>query len=57
MLISVKMKRKIEDKLLQWKNSPKRMPLILNGARQVGKTYSSYIGTHKNRMRKCIYRV
>ena len=40
MLISVKMKRKIEDKLLQWKNSPKRMPLILNGARQVGKTYS-----------------
>jgi len=34
------MKRKIEDKLLMWKNSPKRMPLILNGARQVGKTYS-----------------
>ena len=33
------MKRKISDQLLQWKNSLKRMPLILNGARQVGKTY------------------
>ena len=34
------MQRKIEIKLLEWKNSPRRMPLILNGARQVGKTYS-----------------
>ena len=34
------MKRKIKDKLLAWKNkSTGRMPLILNGARQVGKTY------------------
>lgn len=33
------MERKIEQKLLQWKESPKRMPLILNGARQVGKTF------------------
>ena len=33
------MKRKIIDKLLQWKNSPYRKPLILNGARQVGKTF------------------
>lgn len=34
------MKRKIESKLLAWKNkSADRMPLILNGARQVGKTY------------------
>ena len=34
------MKRKIEEKLLQWKNKTKdRKPLILNGARQVGKTY------------------
>ena len=40
MLINVKMERKIEDKLLAWKQSPKRMPLILNGARQVGKTFS-----------------
>lgn len=35
------MKRKLEDKLLEWKNKgSKRMPLILNGARQVGKTYT-----------------
>ncbi len=34
------MKRKMDADLLEWKNSPKRMPLILNGARQVGKTYS-----------------
>lgn len=33
------MKRKIEEKLLKWKNSTDRKPLILNGARQVGKTY------------------
>ena len=34
------MKRKIESKLLEWKNNTSdRMPLILNGARQVGKTY------------------
>jgi hypothetical protein len=34
------MKRKIEEKLKTWKNKGnKRMPLILNGARQVGKTY------------------
>jgi predicted AAA+ superfamily ATPase len=34
------MKRKIEQKLIDWKNSPNRMPLIVNGARQIGKTYS-----------------
>ncbi len=33
------MERKIEQKLVLWKESPKRMPLILNGARQVGKTF------------------
>ncbi|MEI6276478.1 MAG: ATP-binding protein [Prolixibacteraceae bacterium] len=33
------MKRKIVDQLLQWKNDAGRMPLILNGARQVGKTF------------------
>ena len=33
------MKRTLYDKLLQWKNNPDRKPLILNGARQVGKTY------------------
>jgi predicted AAA+ superfamily ATPase len=33
------MKRKLLDKLLEWKQKPKRKPLILEGARQVGKTY------------------
>ncbi len=33
------MKRKIIQQLIEWKNSPVRKPLILNGARQVGKTY------------------
>ena len=33
------MKRKIYESLLKWKASPARKPLILEGARQVGKTY------------------
>lgn len=33
------MKRYIYKELLEWKNSPKRKPLMLYGARQVGKTY------------------
>jgi predicted AAA+ superfamily ATPase len=32
--------RKITNKLLEWKNSIYRKPLILQGARQVGKTYT-----------------
>ncbi|MEG2989660.1 MAG: AAA family ATPase, partial [Oscillospiraceae bacterium] len=35
------MERKIADFLLSWKNSPRRMPLIINGARQVGKTHAA----------------
>jgi predicted AAA+ superfamily ATPase len=33
------MERKIIRQLAAWKESDKRMPLLLNGARQVGKTY------------------
>jgi len=33
------MKRKLSEVLVQWKSDPGRMPLIINGARQVGKTY------------------
>ena len=33
------MKRKITAKLSEWKNSSRRQPLLLYGARQVGKTY------------------
>ena len=34
------MERKITRFLKTWKDSPYRKPLILQGARQVGKTYS-----------------
>jgi predicted AAA+ superfamily ATPase len=33
------MKRSVTHELLAWKNSKKRLPLILKGARQVGKTH------------------
>ena len=33
------MKRKILESLVEWKASEERKPLIINGARQVGKTY------------------
>ena len=33
------MKRKLTQKLIDWKNRPNHKPLILQGARQVGKTY------------------
>ena len=35
------MERKIISKLIEWKNSARRKPLIISGARQVGKTYSA----------------
>lgn len=31
-------KRNIDDKLLKWKESPRRKPLLIRGARQVGKS-------------------
>ncbi len=33
------MKRDVYDRLLDWKSSPRRKPLLLRGARQVGKTW------------------
>ena len=33
------MERSLQQSLITWKNNPKRLPLILHGARQVGKTY------------------
>ena len=33
------MKREILNDLIKWKNSENRKPLIIHGARQVGKTY------------------
>ena len=34
------MKRKITEKLIAWKNNVNHKPLILQGARQVGKSYT-----------------
>ena len=34
------MKRLVKDKLIVWKNSMNRKPLIIYGARQIGKTYT-----------------
>jgi predicted AAA+ superfamily ATPase len=34
------MERKIVESLLAWKNNPDKLPLLLQGARQVGKTYT-----------------
>ena len=41
--------RKIDDFLLEWKKNPERLPLIVKGARQVGKTFSirRFAGTYK----------
>ena len=33
------MKRKITADLLEWKNNPDKVGLLIKGARQVGKTY------------------
>ena len=35
----IRLKRFILDELIKWKNSKYRKPLILKGARQIGKTY------------------
>ena len=41
------MKRIIDHALKQWKSSSSRKPLILRGARQIGKTTAvRYLGTH-----------
>ena len=45
------MRRLIEDALLQWKRQATRNPLLLDGARQVGKTYllERIFGSHEFR--------
>lgn len=35
------MERKIEIRLMEWKSSTRRMPLLIHGARQVGKTHTA----------------
>lgn len=45
------MKRHAENKLLDWKDSPRRKPLIIRGARQVGKTWlvENFLAGHFDR--------
>lgn len=33
-------RRRIDDKLLEWKNAQRRKPLLVRGARQVGKSWA-----------------
>ena len=35
-----KVERKMSKELLEWKNNKEKTPLIIYGARQVGKTYT-----------------
>ncbi|MCI7508318.1 MAG: AAA family ATPase [Prevotella sp.] len=61
------MKRNILSKLIEWKNKKNRKPLIVNGARQVGKTYilrefgtsqyekMAYINCDKNKILEKIF--
>lgn len=65
--INVIMKRNVLNQLLEWKEKKNRKPLILNGARQVGKTYIlrafgkenykkvAYINCDKNEMVRNIF--
>ena len=34
------LKRKVDNYLIEWKNNSERKPLIIKGARQIGKTES-----------------
>ena len=33
------MNRLVIEKLIKWKNNPEKQPLLIRGARQIGKTY------------------
>ena len=42
------LKRKIETRLLEWKNTPVKKPLVIKGIRQCGKTYIAKDFAQKN---------
>jgi predicted AAA+ superfamily ATPase len=44
----ITLKRKIDDVLAEWKDKQDRLPLIVKGARQVGKTFSILEFANKN---------
>lgn len=43
----IRMEREVYNQLIMWKKDPKRRPLILNGARQVGKTWLLHEFAHR----------
>ena len=43
------LKRKIEKKLAEWKETPSHNPLIIKGCRQCGKTYSALLFAQDNK--------
>ena len=44
------LRRKVDDYLILWKNNPDRLPLVIKGARQIGKTFSvrNFAKSYKN---------
>lgn len=46
----MQLKRKIDEFLIEWKQNPDRLPLIIKGARQIGKTFSieNFAKSYKN---------
>ncbi len=43
--------RKIDTFLTEWKNDPDHLPLIVKGARQIGKTETLFCILHQTTMR------
>ena len=60
-----RLKRKIDKYLIEWKKSKNKMPLIVKGARQIGKTesiknfglnnYKSLIEIMNRQITRCIF--
>ena len=49
------LRRKVDKYLMDWKNNPDRKPLIIKGARQIGKTRS--IEWFANQNYKCVVQI
>ena len=46
--MKIPLKRKIDSFLKEWKNTANHLPLIVKGARQIGKTESIRFFAHQN---------
>ena len=49
------MERTILRELIEWKNDPRRKPLLITGARQVGKTYAVQELFAKTQFKKWVF--